>query len=79
MTTSLTKYTVLLLLPDTYWEGHQSDWIKRVYVEALRPDEAIGPAIKAAIADWDALEIYTLDDFAVLAIYEGHLFDLFVA
>ncbi len=70
-------YTVLLLRPDSMWDGHQSDWVLREHVQADSVDQAFGRAQDAAIK-LDAYEGEP-EDYAVLAVYCGELFDQFVA
>ena len=71
------QYTVLLLRPDDQWNGHQSDWVIREHVEAETVEEAFGIAQDRAL-DKDG-DSRISEDFAVLAVYEGHLNDAFVA
>lgn len=66
-------YTVLLLVPSDYWDGHQSDWIYRAWVIAKNPLEAITTAMKQAIGDGDRQP----DEFATLVVFEGHHRDMF--
>lgn len=74
-------YTVLLLRPD--WQRnnlHPADWVCRTRVTATDPQAAIPEAVAELNridnrGDWEDLTLE--DDLAVLAIYEGHLEDLF--
>lgn len=76
-----TKYTVLLLRPDSDWYGHQSDWVLREHIEADSIEAAPEIAIKQVLASEYGKKYAeagdTLEDFATMAIYEGHIFDLF--
>lgn len=66
-------YTVLLMMPDDIRadECCAADWIRRVWVFAPDPDEAIGEA-QAEVA-----RICDPEDLEVVAIYAGHVFDLY--
>lgn len=70
-------YTVLLMLPDDMRadECCEADWVRRVHVEAADPDSAFGAAQDecASAPGHD----HAPEDFAPVAIYEGHQFDLF--
>ena len=73
------SYTVLLLLPDALWHGHASDWISREHVIASDPDEATKLAVEKCMREAESLgrgEI-SPDNLSILAIYNGHLFDLY--
>jgi len=72
----LQPFTVLLLRPEDDWDGPQADWVLREHVEALDVSGAITAAIKQCITnyyDGDRLS----DDFAPLAVYSGHIVDLY--
>lgn len=66
-------FTVLLLVPDDFWDGHQSDWVYRAWVMATDPAEAITLAMKEAS---DSNERHP-DEYATLAIFKGHQPDIF--
>lgn len=70
-------YTVLLLRPPCQREGHPSDWIYRAHVNADDPDEAMEGALDQLADPPGAIAPADPDEAHVLAIYEGHLFDLF--
>lgn len=71
-------FTVLLMLPD-YWRSDQScaaDEAIRVWVTAVNPVLAVG----AAMIELPGLmpdEEVVAEDFAPIAVYAGHIFDLF--
>ena len=69
------KYTVIGLYPDSHWgDGmHEASFID--WVEALTP-------VAAAIAACEARKnfednLYAVDDFCVLAVFEGHHKDIY--
>jgi hypothetical protein len=79
-------YTVLLLRPDTDWDGVPADWVLRMHVDVTSVDATVvREAIEAAI--WTAVRKYytgpdgdllaTFGDFAVLAVFPGHVTDLY--
>jgi hypothetical protein len=73
-------YTVLLLRPARQREddAHPSDWVYRAWVEADNPDDAeVAACEKLARGDED-VEPAEPFEVATLAIYEGHLFDLYL-
>lgn len=67
-------YTVLLLRPDGQHEDHPSDWVCREHVLADHPDGAID---SAALQICTREASFAPDELVTLAVYEGHLFDLF--
>jgi hypothetical protein len=70
------KYTVLVLRPDYQRCGHQSDWIYRAHVEAPDVTEAAQEGLRRAGGLRGQDDPYS--DYAVLAIYHGHLDDVYV-
>lgn len=72
----LQPYTVLLLRPDEDWDGAQADWVLREHVTAPDVDAAIDTAIQQCITQYYDGDRES-DDFAPLAVYAGHIFDLY--
>ena len=74
-------YTVLLMLPDHMRDDEScaADWIRRVWVDASSPDDAFATAQSncGEIMGWDEDAQPDPDDLDVIAVYPGHLFDLF--
>ena len=69
------QWTVLVLRPDNMWEGSVRDWTYQAHV--IAPDAAVaGVAGQVQAAKADGLEDYQIDDYAVLAVYSGHLEDV---
>ena len=71
----MNPFTVLLMLPSD-WRSDQScaaDEVIRVWVNAVDPDEALETARSHLSYDED----FDPEDFSVVAIYAGHIFDLF--
>ncbi len=66
-------FTVLLLRPDWQQDGHQSDWVNRRVVTAPGWQEAERLARQAAASEYET----DADDFATLAVFEGHQRDQF--
>jgi hypothetical protein len=76
------KFTVLLMMPMD-WHGDQSsasECVTREWVEAADVDGACVAAITAAMdrAEAEGSETSS-EDWAVLAVYPNHIFDLFQA
>ena len=75
----MNPFTVLLMLPD-YWRSDQpcaADEVIRIYVTAMDPITAVDAALillPGLMPDEDEL---IADDFAPIAVYAGHHFDLF--
>lgn len=61
-------FTVLLLLPDDFWDGHPSDWVYGAWVMATDSTDAVSQAVTKAIGDTDRQP----DDYATLAIFNGY-------
>lgn len=79
--TEKSPFTVLLMLPDYLREGNARDWTQSHHVEAATVEEAFGAAQDAAIRGFYSPEDYDKpppEDFAVIAVYAGHLQDLFI-
>lgn len=71
-------FTVLLMLPD-YWRSDQScaaDEIIRVWVSAPTVEMAIGAAMIQLPSEMPDEEVVA-EDFAPIAVYPDHLFDLY--
>lgn len=71
----MTPYTVILLLPEDERDPaySASDWVERVYVTCDDPDDAFAIAMN----DTAAAQGRAPQDYDVVAVYEGHIFDLF--
>lgn len=76
------KFTVLLMMPYE-WHSDQScaaDCVTREHVDAQTVEEAFFAAQKIAVARaMEGGSETTTDDWAVIAVYPGHIFDLFQA
>jgi len=74
-------YTVLLLRPDTDWDGVPANWVSRMHVEAMDVGDAIGVAVPEAIREYysnpDGTAQIGNDALAVLAVFPGHVADLY--
>ena len=74
-------YTVMLLRPDTDWDGAQANWVLRMHVDAETVGEAIGIAIPEAIRNYysnpDGTPQVGNDELAVIAVFPGHVTDLY--
>ncbi len=73
----MTKYTVLLLRPSWQHDGPESDWIFRAHVEAGNVEQAEEKALTELMKFGDGMPAELRDECATIAVYEGHLFDLF--
>ncbi len=76
----MAEYTVLLLHPDHRWDqSHPSDWVTRHWVETETVDAAVTAAQTAAFHHFDDNdpERGNPDNYAVLAVYSGHITDHF--
>lgn len=76
-------WTVILLKPDSMRDNESSehDWTSLQHVTAGTPEEAFGNAQDAAIAGHFSPTDYEKpapEDFAVLAVFPGHLQDHFI-
>ena len=67
------QWTVLVLRPDCMWEGSARDWTYQAHVIALDVAGA-GVAGCEQAANSDGYDVF--DDYAVLAVYAGHLSDV---
>jgi hypothetical protein len=76
-------FTVLFMIPD--WkrgdQSHESDHICRVWTEATDPENAVEAAKEKLPEDlhWEEYDVSDLDDYSPVAVYPGHIFDLFQA
>jgi hypothetical protein len=79
--TEKSPFTVVLMLPDYLREGDARDWTQSHHVNASSVEDAFGEAQDAGIrgfyspGDTDAPPP---EDFAIIAVYAGHLQDLFI-
>jgi hypothetical protein len=74
-------YTVLVLRPDTDWDGVPANWVLRMHVDTVDVRDAIEAAIWTAVREYytgpDGDLLATFGDFAVLAVFPGHVTDLY--
>lgn len=74
-------FTVLVLMPDHMREDEscEADWVRRAWVTAKSPDDAAEIACNdlGRLMGWGAEETPSPDELAIIAIYPGHIFDLF--
>lgn len=77
--THLMPFTVLLMIPDNMRsdESCEADWVRRIWVHATNPDEALSAAQAECISlfEWD--EDTDAECLAPVAIYHGQIFDMF--
>ena len=74
----MNPFTVLLMLPD-YWRSDQpcaADEVIRLWVDAIDAEDAYEKALIQLPLDMPDEEV-VVEDFAPIAIYAGHHFDLF--
>lgn len=72
-------YTVLMMVPE-YWFADQStksDYVTRIYVEADSPEDAVEKAYSAIPESFPDEEDLQVEDFEPVAVYMGHIFDLY--
>ena len=73
-------FTVILMLPDFIRsdEACEADWVRRMWITARNPTEAQWEARSelAILLEWEQ-DTHDLDDLSVVAIYSGHVYDLF--
>lgn len=67
------RWTVLVMRPDTMWEGSVRDWTYQAHVIAPDVTGAEEAARRQAAAADDYDEPF---DYAILAVYAGHLSDV---
>jgi hypothetical protein len=74
----MNDYTVLLLRPDTNWNGPAADWVLREFVNAFDVKGAVKVACGVAVETYynDAPDV-NADSFAPIAVYPGHVTDLY--
>lgn len=73
-------FTVLVMLPD-YMRGDEdceADWLRRLWVTAEGPDQALEKAVKEVglLCGWED-DAPAEAEVSPVAIYSGHIFDLY--